>query len=129
MSLFNKKKSDEDEFHFETNDLLIVFDQDNKTSDIKRVTSVIDGAVKVAGYYSVPLLDCEITTGAEGRNYFYRAPSQSIMETERLALLEESMVLHQITAYKPPIAPNAIDWTKGLLFAGLFLCIIGFIFK
>lgn len=129
MGLFNKKKSEEDDFNFETNDLLIVFDDEKKTSDIKRVTSVMDGSVTVAGYYKVPLLDCEITTGEGGRNFFYRAPNQSIVETERLAQLEESMVLSQITAYKPPVLPNAIDWTKGLLFAGLFLCIIGFIMK
>jgi hypothetical protein len=77
----------------------------------------------------VPLLDCEISTGRDGRNFFYRAPSQSIRETERLARLEQSMVLSQITAYKPPILPNSIDWTKGLLFAIIFVCVIGFIMK
>jgi hypothetical protein len=126
MGLLNKRKT-EDEFNFETTDLLIVFDDEKRTSDIKRVTSVMDGAVTVAGYYKIPLHDCEITTGADGRNFFYRAPSQSIMETERLAELEESMVLSQITAYKPPIPPSAIDWTKGLLFGLVFVCVIGFI--
>lgn len=126
MGLFNKKK-EEDDFNFETSDLLIVFDDEKRTSDIKRVTSVMDGAVTVAGFYKIPLHDCEITTGAEGRNFFYRAPSQSIIETERLAELEESMVLSQITAYKTPVPPSAIDWTKGLLFGLVFICVIGFI--
>lgn len=123
MIIFNKKK-DEAEYMFETQDLLIVFDDENKTSDIKRVTSVTEGVVIAAGHYKVPLLDCEVTTGQEGRNFFYRAPSQSIRETERLANLEMSTVLEQITAYKPPIPPAAMDWTKGLLFGLVFIAFI-----
>jgi hypothetical protein len=128
MGLLNKRKN-EDEYIFETTDLLIVFDDDNKTSDIKTITAFAEDSVIVAGYYKVPILDCEITTGKEGRNFFYRAPSRSVQETGRLAQLEMNMVLEQITAYKPPIPPTSMDWTKGLLFAGIFLCVIGLIFK
>lgn len=124
MGLFNRRKQDDDEFVFETTDLLIVFDDEQKTSDINRVTSVADGAVIVAGMYKVPLIDCEITTGKEGRNFFYRAPSQSIRETENLAALEMNMVLEQITSYKPPVPPTTMDWTKGLLFALVFIAFI-----
>lgn len=126
MGIFNRKK--EDEYIFETTDLLIVFDDENRTSDINRVTIIEGGAVIVAGHYKVPLLDCEITTGKEGRNFFYRAPSRSIMETERLAQLELNEVLTQITAYKPPIPPTNMDWTKGLLFGLLFVAIIAMAF-
>jgi hypothetical protein len=126
--LLNKKRN-EDEYMFETTDLLIVFDDENKTSDIKRITAYSDGSVIVASHYKVPILDCEITTGKEGRNFFYRAPSRSVQETKRLAELEMNMVLEQITAYKPPIPPASMDWTKGLLFAGIFLCVIGLIVK
>ncbi len=122
MGLLNRKK--DDEYTFETTDLLITFDDEKRTSDINRVTVIQDGAVIVAGHYKVPLLDCEITTGKEGRNFFYRAPSRSIMETERLAQLELNEVLTQITAYKPPIPPTSMDWTKGLLFALLFVALI-----
>lgn len=123
MGLF-KKGSSEDEFDFITNDLLIVFDDEMKTSDIKRVTSISDNAVLVDGLYKVPLGDCEITTGKDGRNFFYRAPSQSIIETERLAKLEMNMVLEQITSYKAPILPTSMDWTKGLLFGLIFITVI-----
>lgn len=122
MGIFNRKK--EDEYTFETTDLLITFDDEKRTSDINRVTVIQDGAVIVAGHYKVPLLDCEITTGKEGRNFFYRAPSQSIIETERLAQLELNEVLTQITAYKTPIPPSSLDWTKGLLFGLLFVALI-----
>ena len=128
MGLFPKRRT-EDEYVFETTDLLIVFDNENKTSDIKTITDITEDSVIVAGYYKVPILDCEITTGKEGRNFFYRAPSRSIQETGRLAELEMNMVLEQITAYKPPIPPATMDWTKGLLFAGIFLCVIGLIVK
>lgn len=122
MNLFKRKNNDE--YMFETTDLLIVFDDESKTSDINRVTAVEEDSVIVAGMYKVPLADCEITTGKEGRNFFYRAPSQSIRETERLARLEMNMVLEQITAYKPPIPPTSMDWTKGLLFGLVFVAFI-----
>jgi len=121
MGLLRKKEED---YTYETTDLLITFDDEKRTSDINRVTVIQDGAVIVAGHYKVPLLDCEITTGKEGRNFFYRAPSRSIMETERLAQLELNEVLTQITAYKPPIPPTSMDWTKGLLFGLLFVALI-----
>ena len=122
MVLFQKKEVDE--FSMETNDLLIVFDNDKKTSDIKSVTDVTDEAVICAGYYKVPLQDCDITVGADGRNFFYRAPSRSVTETQRLAQLELSTVLTQITSYQEPIPPSSIDWTKGLLFGLIFFAFI-----
>jgi hypothetical protein len=124
MGLFNRKKQQEDEFDFETSDFLVVFDDDKKTSDIRTISYIDEESVCVHGSYKVPLDDCEITTGQEGRNFFYRAPSQSIRETERLAKLEKSMVLQQITAYKPPVPPTNMDWTKGLLFGLIFIAFI-----
>lgn len=118
------KKKKENEFFPETNDILIVFDDENKTSDIQRVSDVREGTVYVTGKYAIPVEDTEITTGPEGRHFFYRAPAQSIIETQRLARLEQSMVLSQITAYKPPVPPAAMDWTKGLLFALVFIAFI-----
>lgn len=122
MGIFNRKK--EEDFSIDTNDILVVFDDENKTADITRVTYVEEGAVAAAGKYKVPLLDCEVTTGPEGRIFFYRAPSRSVLETERLAQLEHNMVLSQVTAYKPPVPPASMDWTKGLLFGLLFVAII-----
>jgi hypothetical protein len=122
MGLF--KKSKEEDFTFETSDLLIIFDDEKRTSDVMRVTGITEESVMVEGYYKVPFQDCEITNGKEGRNFFYRAPSQSIRETERLARLEQSMVLSQITSYKPPVPPSAMDWTKALLFGLVFIAFI-----
>lgn len=122
MSLFRRKQ--QEEFFMDTNDTLVIFDNDNKTSDIVRISEIADEAVIATGKYKVPILDCEITTGPDGRIFFYRAPSQSVMETERLARLEINTVLSQVTAYKPPVPPTNMDWTKGLLFGLLFVAII-----
>ena len=123
MGLLNRDKNKE-EFFPETEDVLIVFDEDNRTSDIQRVSEVKEGTLYVTGRYAVPLLDCEITTGAEGRNFFYRAPAQSIKETHRLAELERNMVLRQITAYRPPEPPAQMDISKWLLFGLVFVAFV-----
>lgn len=123
MGLFNRRR-EENEFFPDTDDLLIIFDQDNKTSQIHRISEIREGTIYVTGRHAIPLNDCEVTTGLEGRNFFYRAPSKVIEETERLAKLEQSMVLTQITAYKPPIPPSSMDWTKGLLFGLVFVAFV-----
>lgn len=126
MSFFTKKE--EDDFAFETRDILIVFDDEQKTSDICTISHIDHESVIVAGKYKVPILDCVVTTGLDGRNYFYNAPTQSIVETKRLADLERSMVLEQITNYRPPVIPGSLDWVKVILAILLFIAIIGLMF-
>ncbi|WP_017187388.1 hypothetical protein [Alkalibacillus haloalkaliphilus] len=95
--MFRKKN---DEFFEETDDVLVVFDDEQKTSDISRISSVNEEAIIVTGKYNVPYHDCEITTGPDGRIFFYRAPSESVKETKRLAELERNTVLSQIANYR-----------------------------
>ncbi|WP_017473317.1 hypothetical protein [Amphibacillus jilinensis] len=123
MGLLNKKNK-EDDYQIETTDLLIVFDDENKTSDINVITHIEDNTVTVNGMYKVPLQDCEITVGKEGRNFFYRAPAKSVEETELFAQLEHNIVLSQITAYKQPEFPNGMDIMKGLLIGIIFFAFI-----
>lgn len=111
--LFKKKN----EIIEETNDILIVFDDDKKISDVQHITDIDENSVTVRGMYKVPLEDCEVTNSPTGRNFFYRAPTQSITETKRLAQLEKAIVLQHITSYKPP-TQDSIDFMKiGLLIA------------
>lgn len=119
-----KSKNKEDDFTWDTNDIIIAFDDDNKTSEIHYISEFRNGALIVDGRLNIPVQDCEVTTGEQGRIYFYRAPEKSIKEVARLAQLEKSMILNQITAYTPPIMPNSIDWVKGLLFGMLFIAMI-----
>lgn len=127
MGLFNKEK-EQSEYEFETTDLLIVFDNDNRTSDIQEVTSIDKEKLTVEGMYNVPLADCDVTVGKDGRNFFYRAPQQSIKEVERLAQLEHNIVLSQITSYREPELPSATDLTKILLMGLIALAFIAMIF-
>ncbi|GAC92359.1 hypothetical protein KN10_2795 [Anoxybacillus flavithermus NBRC 109594] len=122
MALFKRKEKDE--FFPETNDILIVFDDEKKTSDIQRISDIRDNAIYVTGKYHIPLDDCEVTTGPEGRHFFYRAPSRSVQETKRLAELEKSIVLRQITAYRAPEPQSQMDITKILLFGLVFFAFI-----
>ena len=123
MGLMKKKEEE-----ILTDDYLIVFDNDKRTSDIQPITEITAEAVSVHGLYNVPLEDCEITNGRLGRNFFYRAPSQSITETQRLAKLEFNTVLRQVTSYKPPEMPGGMDITKIFLFVALIIAIIMFAF-
>lgn len=123
--IFGLKKKKEDVFEdLETDDLLIIFDNDNKTSKIERVSYIKDGTIYVTGRHAIPEADTVLTNGDEGRVFFYKAPEQSIRETRRLAQLEKSMVLNQITAYKPPEQPNQMDMTKVLLFGLVFVAFV-----
>lgn len=113
--MFGRRKDD-----FEsTVDLLIVYDDEQKTSDIQNITDIRDDAVIVNGKYSVPYDDCVITNSREGRHFFYRAPSQSIVETRRLAALEQNIVLRHLTHYKKE-KEGGIDFMK----VGLLIVII-----
>lgn len=109
--MLRKKKED---FFEETDDILVVFDDEQKTSDIQRITEITEEAIIVNGLYKVPYHDCEITTGPDGRIFFYRAPSQSIKETKRLAQLEKNTVLQQITNYRYK-DESGLDMTKIIL--------------
>lgn len=109
----------------ETNDLLIIFDDEKKISDVQKVTDIDENSVTVRGMYKVPLSDCEITNSPTGRNFFYRAPTQSITETKRLAQLEKAIVLQHITSYKPPVQ-NEIDFMKIGLLAAIIVAFLMF---
>lgn len=122
--MLNRKKKDD--IFPETNDILIVFDDEKKTSEICRINEFTEESAIVTGKYNVPVGDCEITNSLEGRNFFYRAPSQMIEETKRLAQLEKSIVLRQITNYKPYEDPQKGDLTKLFLIIAIIVAFIMF---
>lgn len=127
LGKFSRQKMKEEDFFPSTNDVLIVFDDEAKTSDIKRINSIEEDTLFVTGEYAVPVGDCEITNSVTGRNFFYRAPSKSVSETQRLAHLEKSLVLKQITQFKKRPTEIQIDWFKwGLLLSlVIFMVIFG----
>lgn len=122
--LFNKRKEEEETF-FETEHRLIVYNMDQLTTDIYIVTTVDDEKVIAAGRCAVPKADCTVTVSEFGRVYTYQAPNNVIEETERLAKLEQSIVLQQLTNYKAPKEPNPnLDFMKWALVGLLFVAII-----
>lgn len=123
MGLFNKKQNDE--MNFETDDRLIIYDLEKRTTDIYFVTTVDDEKVIAAGRAVVPKSDCIVTVSEIGRVYTYNAPTEMIVEVEKLAKLEQSIVLQQLTNYTEPIKDNPnLDFTKWALFGLLFVAII-----
>lgn len=124
MLKFGKKEKNIEEY-FETDHRLVVFNEDKRTCDIVQVTNITDVSIISAGRYSVPKADCEVTTSEEGLVFFYRAPSRVIQEVERLARLEQSIVLTQITQYKtePKENPN-LDMKFWAIAFLLFVAII-----
>lgn len=122
--MFKRRKTDE--IFSETNDILIIFDDEKKVSEIHRINEFTEESAIVTGKHNVPIGDCEITNSNEGRHFFYRAPSQSIQETRRLAQLEKSIVLNQITNYRPHDDEPKGDIMKILLVATIMLAFIVF---
>lgn len=96
--LFGRKK--EEDYYLETEDYLVIFDDEQKTGDIVKVTAITEDAVIAHGRYKVPYHDCVLTTGTEGRIFFYNAPTQSIKETKRLAELEKNYIIREIANYR-----------------------------
>ena len=123
MGLFSKKQ--EDEFNVLLDDRLVVIDTDQRTSEIVYLDEIIDTHVQATGRYVVPKEECEVTTSPEGRVWIVKANTHIITELQRLAKLEQSIVLRQLTNYKPPVVENPnTDMFKWALFVLLFVAII-----
>ena len=123
MGLFRKKK--EDEFNILLDDRLVVIDVQQRTSEIVYLDEITDTHVQATGRIVVPKEECEVKTSPEGRVWIVKADTHVITELERIARLEQSIVLKQLTNYKQPVVDNPnMDmkfWALALL---LFVAII-----
>lgn len=70
--------------------------------------------------YAIPIADCRHYVGSRGRIYVYGAVPECIQDTKRLAELEKSTVLKQITMYKKP-EEKPFDVMKIVLTAGIVI--------
>ncbi|MEK4427600.1 hypothetical protein [Solibacillus sp. FSL K6-1523] len=123
MGLFNRKK--EDDFFEMSTDRLVVMDMEKRTSDVVYIDGVDDLSVTSTGRYKVPRADCEVFTSSEGLIYVLKAETQYVNETMRLAALERSIVLKQLTQYKPEPKDNPnFDLFKWAMVFLLFVAII-----
>ena len=122
--MLNRNKKEEENF-LDLDDRLVIYESDGHNCEIYYVTEVSDEAVIAAGRAVVPKQDCHVSTSSEGRIWLYNAPKAHVHEVERLARLEQSMVLQQITNYKPEPKENPnLDMKFWALAALLFVAII-----
>ena len=122
MGFFNKKENDIFEL---SSDRVVVIDVEKRTSDVVYIDDVDDQSVTATGRYKVPRADCDVFTSSEGLMYILKAETQYITETIRLAALERSVVLKQLTQYKPEPKENPnLDMFKWAIVFLLFVAII-----
>lgn len=111
----------------ETKDRLIIM-SDNGTADI---ASIYDQdherviASSATGEYTVPLADLRAYAGPRGIIYTYPATHQNIEDCQRLAELEKSIVLRQITQYeKPELSDSKLDFKQVFMYIIILILII-----
>lgn len=69
--------------------------------------------------FSIPNGDLKSFTGENGRVYVYAASIENIEDSKRLAALEKSTVLKQITSYKDDAGDQTIDLMKILMLVAI----------
>jgi len=118
--MFNNRNKKEEENLLDMDDRLIIYESDGHNCEIHYITEISDEAVICAGRAVVPKEDCHVSMSAEGRVWLYNAPKEHVHEVERLAKLEKSIVLRQMTSYNPekPVNPNTDlrFWAMAFLF-------------
>lgn len=100
---FKQKTKDETEEIAMYDDRLIVFESDSNVCEI--YTDVTVDAESVTGHgdrvKKIHKADCTIRVSEMGRVWLYNAPTAHVQTTEHLAELEKSIVLKQVTMFKP----------------------------
>lgn len=125
--MFGRKKDDD---IFDIYGELVVYNADKRTVDRVPIDDISDTHVTSTGRYSVPKEDLSIHVSTDGTVvYTLEAPEFYVQETERLAKLERSIVLTQITQFKPPVEDNPnTDMRFWALAVLLFVAIIASVF-
>lgn len=114
------------------NDKLVIIDQ-NGTADIANVYDTDDTKIYAESSshdYNVPVGDCKAFVGSTGRVYVLQADSDYVNDTKRLAALEKSIVLRQVTQFeKVRESKKQIDIKQIMLYALIGILLLGVIFK
>lgn len=107
-------------------DILIVFSTDGR-ADIAPIIEISDERILAVGEveYAVPLGDTKAYIGRRGRIFSFPSTSENIADVKRIAALERSTVLRQITLFEKEA--RTIDEKKPigkLLLIGVVILII-----
>ncbi|NHN35561.1 hypothetical protein [Paenibacillus agricola] len=114
---------------YEPRDVIIIFGS-NGTADIATVLEIDSERILAAGEveYSIPIADVKPYSGKRGRIFSYKASEENITDTKRLAELEKSIVLKQITLFeKQKFADEPMKWPIGKMIIGgigIFLLVL-----
>ena len=114
-------------------DKLVVIEE-NGTADIASIYDIDDTRISADSSshdYSVPLADVQAFVGPVGRIYVLNADSEYVSDTRRLAALEKSIVLRQVTHFEreKEDEKRRIDIKQIMLFALIAVLLLGVIFK
>lgn len=113
----------------------LVIMQDNGTADIANVIDIDHERIFASSStqdYSVPTSNVTSYVGGRGRIYVVAAPTEYVDDTKRLAQLEISKTLAQITHYKDNVNAEdkkSISLREILSYVTIFILILGLIFK
>jgi hypothetical protein len=124
--MFVNTKNDEEKGG--TQDIMVIFSTDG-TAEIAPIVEITEERVLAVGEveYAVPLGDLKVYIGRRGRIFSYKAIEENITDSKRLAALERSIVLRQITMFEKEARPteNKLPMGKMILIgAGIVLMII-----
>lgn len=106
-------------------DVLIIFSEDG-TADIAPIESINDErvyAVSSQGNYAVPVEHVKAYTGRKGRIFLYPTTLENVTDCQRIASLERSTVLRNITHYVDQAEP----YKKPLPILKIMLGVVGLI--
>lgn len=113
-------------------DRVVIIDE-NGTADIAMVYQEDDISIyadSAVQDYSIPLADLTSYVGSSGRIYMLKAESDYVRDTKRLAALEKSIVLRQVTQFVHPKgdAPG-INIRQILMYALIGILLLAVVFK
>lgn len=114
---------------YEPQDVLVVF-KDDGTAEIAPVSDINDERVYAESYdgnFAVPLGDVKSYTGRKGRVFLYPSTVENVTDCQRIASLERSTVLRQITHFADEKAVP-VKLPMGKIIFGILAALILIIF-
>lgn len=114
-------------------DRIVIF-SDNNEADVAIVYDRTDDALYASSEtqeYCIPISDTRSYVGKTGRIYLLGANQDYISDTVRLAALERSIVLRQITQFNKPVeeVTSGLNIQKILLYVLIGVLVLAVIFK
>lgn len=114
-------------------DRVVIIEEETGTADIAVVIDEDDAAIYAESSvqdYAIPRGDLKPFVGPSGRVFLLAADTEYVRDTERLAALEKSIVLRQITHFEKPIEDRqSIKLKEILLYVMIGILLLAVIFK